>query len=117
MKKLTKPYTARVAALCLASAAFTAAFAATCMAAANASAAITVRDDDGNVITLQKPALRVLSLAPHVTELLFAAGGGERIVGAVTFRLPKIFSPPHKRIASLTMLAPLSVYRGLSHTW
>jgi len=50
-----------------------------------ASAAITVRDDDGNAVTLQKPALRVVSLAPHVTELLFAAGGGSRIVGAVTY--------------------------------
>jgi len=50
-----------------------------------ASAAITVRDDDGNAVTLQKPALRVVSLAPHVTELLFAAGGGSKIVGAVTY--------------------------------
>ena len=54
-------------------------------AALPASAAITVRDDDGNAVTLQKPALRVVSLAPHVTELLFAAGGGSRIVGAVTY--------------------------------
>ena len=51
---------------------------------ANATA-ISVRDDDGNVITLQKPAQRIVSMSPHVTELLFAAGGGERIVGAVTY--------------------------------
>jgi iron complex transport system substrate-binding protein len=51
----------------------------------SASAAITVRDDDGNVITLQKPAQRVIAMAPHVTELLFAAGGADRIVGAVTY--------------------------------
>lgn len=50
-----------------------------------ANAAITVRDDDGNVITLAKPAQRIVSMSPHVTELLFAAGGGERIVGAVTY--------------------------------
>ena len=49
------------------------------------AAAITVRDDDGNVITLQKPAQRIVSMSPHVTELLFAAGGGDRIVGAVTY--------------------------------
>jgi iron complex transport system substrate-binding protein len=54
-------------------------------AAIPASAAITVRDDDGNAVTLQKPAQRVVALAPHVTELLFAAGGGSRIVGAVTY--------------------------------
>lgn len=53
--------------------------------AGGCAAAITVKDDDGNSVTLQKPAKRVLALAPHVTELLFAAGGGERIVGAVTY--------------------------------
>ncbi|BBU26870.1 cobalamin-binding protein [Burkholderia sp. THE68] len=47
--------------------------------------AITVIDDSGASVTLVKPAERVVSLAPHVTELLFAAGGGVRIVGAVTY--------------------------------
>src|SRR5690606_20739159 len=28
------------------------------------------------------PARRIVSLAPHITELLFAAGAGDRIVGA-----------------------------------
>jgi len=51
----------------------------------HAHAAITVNDDDGKPVTLQKPAQRVIALAPHVTELLFAAGGGEKIVGAVTY--------------------------------
>ncbi|MET0266501.1 MAG: cobalamin-binding protein [Duganella sp.] len=54
-------------------------------ASLSSHAAITVRDDDGNLITLQKPAQRIVSLSPHVTELLFAAGGGDRIVGAVTY--------------------------------
>ncbi len=47
--------------------------------------AVTVRDDAGNAITLDKPAMRVISMAPHVTETLFAAGGGSRIVGAVNY--------------------------------
>lgn len=51
----------------------------------NAHAAITVQDDDGNTVTLQKPAQRVIALAPHVTELLFAAGGASRIIGTVTY--------------------------------
>lgn len=50
-----------------------------------AQAAISVRDDTGNLVTLQQPARRVVSLAPHVTEMLFAAGGGERIVGVVNY--------------------------------
>ncbi len=50
-----------------------------------AHADITVRDDDGNPVTLQKPAQRIISLAPHVTELLFAAGAGSKIVGATSY--------------------------------
>jgi iron complex transport system substrate-binding protein len=50
-----------------------------------AGAAITVRDDDGSAVVLQKPAQRIIAMAPHVTELLFAAGGGDRIVGAVSY--------------------------------
>lgn len=53
--------------------------------ALQASAAISVRDDDGNVVLLQKPAQRVIAMAPHVTEMLFAAGGGEHIVGVVSY--------------------------------
>lgn len=50
-----------------------------------AHAAVTVTDDAGNRITLAQPAQRVISMAPHVTELLFAAGGGKRIVGAINY--------------------------------
>ena len=48
-----------------------------------AQAAISVVDDAGRRVTLARPAGRVISMAPHVTELLFAAGGGARIVGAM----------------------------------
>lgn len=50
----------------------------------DAAAAITVQDDDGRPVTLSKPAQRVIALSPHVTEMLFAAGAGARIVGTVT---------------------------------
>jgi iron complex transport system substrate-binding protein len=55
------------------------------LAACQAHAAITVVDDVGNRVTLARPAQRVISMSPHVTELLFAAGGGARIVGAMNF--------------------------------
>lgn len=55
------------------------------LAASQVQAAVTVKDDDGNTITLQKPAQRVISLAPHVTEMLFAAGGGSHVVGVVSY--------------------------------
>ncbi len=55
------------------------------MFAASAQAAISVVDDAGQRVTLARPAQRVISMAPHVTELLFAAGGGARIVGAMNY--------------------------------
>jgi len=57
----------------------------TCALAGAAQGATTVRDDAGLTVTLDKPALRVISMAPHATELLFAAGGGGRVVGAVNY--------------------------------
>lgn len=48
-------------------------------------AAIQVQDDAGHTVVLPQPAQRIISMAPHVTELLFAAGGGKRIVGAMNF--------------------------------
>jgi iron complex transport system substrate-binding protein len=69
-------------------------------AALNASAAITVLDDDGKQVTLQKPALRVIAMSPHATELVYAAGGADRIIAAVDYsdypeaakRLPRVGS-------------------------
>ncbi|MEO8134491.1 MAG: cobalamin-binding protein [Betaproteobacteria bacterium] len=48
-------------------------------------AAIQVVDDGGQTIVLAQPAQRIISLAPHVTELLFAAGAGDRIIGTIAF--------------------------------
>ncbi|WP_175723307.1 cobalamin-binding protein [Burkholderia ambifaria] len=50
-----------------------------------AHADVTARDDAGNTVTLAAPAQRVISLAPHATELVYAAGGGAKLVGTVTY--------------------------------
>jgi iron complex transport system substrate-binding protein len=50
-----------------------------------AGAEIRVTDDTGQPIILEKPAQRIISLAPYITELLFAAGAGEAIVGVTAF--------------------------------
>ncbi len=47
--------------------------------------AVTVKDDAGNSVTLAKPAQRIISMAPHITELLFAAGGGDRVAGVMNY--------------------------------
>ena len=55
------------------------------LAAGAAPAAVSVIDDSGQRVTLAAPARRIISMSPHVTELLFAAGGGARVVGAMNF--------------------------------
>ncbi|MDC7707063.1 cobalamin-binding protein [Vogesella indigofera] len=44
------------------------------------AAPVSVIDDQGSRVSLPAPAQRVISLAPHVTELAFAAGGGARLI-------------------------------------
>jgi iron complex transport system substrate-binding protein len=50
---------------------------------ADARAAIAVVDDAGTTISVAAPARRIIALAPHATELVFAAGAGERLIGVV----------------------------------
>lgn len=49
------------------------------------NAEVVVIDDKENTISLAKPAQRIVSLAPHITETLFAAGAGNKIIGAVSY--------------------------------
>ena len=49
------------------------------------AAALSVVDDRGVRIELAAPAQRIVTLAPHLTELMFAAGAGDRIVGTVAY--------------------------------
>lgn len=58
-------------------------FAAAALAAAVACAGVSVTDDEGATVTLAAPARRIVSLAPHATELLYAAGAGDRVVGVL----------------------------------
>lgn len=50
-----------------------------------ALAAVSAPDDTGHSVTLPSPARRIVSLAPHATELLFAAGAGGAVVGVADF--------------------------------
>lgn len=47
--------------------------------------AVSASDDTGRRVILTAPAQRIVALAPHVVETLFAAGAGNKIVGAVDY--------------------------------
>ena len=46
---------------------------------------VTVKDDLGSRVVLDRPASRIVSLAPSITELLYAAGAGKSLVGVVDY--------------------------------
>lgn len=46
---------------------------------------VRVADDRGDTLTLAEPAERVVSLIPAATEILFAVGAGERVVGRTRY--------------------------------
>jgi iron complex transport system substrate-binding protein len=48
-------------------------------------AEIRVTDDAGRSVVLAAPAKRIISLGPHLTELAYAAGGGEALVGVIRY--------------------------------
>jgi iron complex transport system substrate-binding protein len=59
---------------------------------------LSLADDRGKTIVLGAPAQRIVTLAPHLTEIAFAAGAGGRVVGVARFsdfpevvkRLPQV---------------------------
>ncbi len=84
------------------------------LAACAAQAEVRVTDDYGNAVVLAAPARRVVSLAPHLTELMYAAGAGERMVGALQYsdfppaakRLPRVGSEASIDLEALVALRP-----------
>jgi iron complex transport system substrate-binding protein len=85
-----------------------------CLCFTAAHAEVTTRDDAGNTVKLDLPAKRIVSLAPHVTELLFAAGAGGRGVGAVEYSnfpvaaraLPRVGSSAALDLERIAQLKP-----------
>jgi iron complex transport system substrate-binding protein len=53
------------------------------LAAPAAAAPVRATDDTGALVELARPAQRIVSLAPHATELLFAAGAGAHVIAVL----------------------------------
>ena len=53
--------------------------------ATGAHAELVFKDDTGHEVRLPEPARRIIALAPHIAESLYAAGAGSRMVGTVDY--------------------------------
>lgn len=56
-----------------------------CVSTANVSQAIQVTDGLNRNVSLANPAQRIVSMAPSATEVLFAIGAGDQVVGRDSF--------------------------------
>jgi len=78
------------------------------------AAALTLTDDWGRSLRFANPPARIVSLAPHATELLFAAGAGSRVVAVDPYSdqppparsLTKVTAHPAPDPEQLLALAP-----------
>jgi iron complex transport system substrate-binding protein len=83
-------------------------------AAASAFAGVSAVDSDGRRLELAQPAARIVSLAPHVTEQLFAAGAGAKLVAVSEYsdypeevkRLPQVASSGSVDLERVLALKP-----------
>lgn len=81
---------------------------------ATAHAQVRVTDDYGREVRLAASAQRVVSLAPHLTELMYAAGAGAKLAGAIDYSdyppaakaLPRVGSEAAIDLEALLALAP-----------
>lgn len=75
---------------------------------ASLAAPISVIDDTNQTVTVPAPAKRIVSLAPHTTELLYAAGAGRYLVGVSQF---SDYPTPAKNLPVIGSSAALDLER------
>ncbi|MEK6592937.1 MAG: cobalamin-binding protein [Pseudomonadota bacterium] len=81
---------------------------------AAASHALELRDDRGKTLRLAVPAQRIVALAPHLAEIVFAAGAGDKLIGVVRFsdhppaarRLPQVGDAARIDLERIVKLGP-----------
>jgi iron complex transport system substrate-binding protein len=62
------------------------------------SSKLTAKDDFGEILRLPKPPRRIICLLPNLTEIIFALGLGDKMVGTVEF---SDYPPPAAKITSV----------------
>lgn len=78
------------------------------------AASFTITDDDQHKVSFDKAAKRIISLSPHATELLFAAGATDQIIATVSYsdypvaakKIPRIGSYKKIDLESVVKLKP-----------
>ena len=81
------------------------------LACAPAGAQVSELDTSGRRVVLAAPARRIVSLAPHITELLFAAGAGSRVVAASEY---SDFPPEAARLRRVASASGVDIERILA---
>ena len=76
-----------------------------------AHATVTTVDDARHTIILSKPAQRIISLAPHATELLFEVGAGPLLVGVSDY---SDYPEQAKKISSVGSIFALDIERVIA---
>ncbi|HEX4782376.1 MAG TPA: cobalamin-binding protein [Usitatibacter sp.] len=81
--------------------------------ASSAAAAISLTDDLGRKVELHAPAQRIVSLAPSLTELVYTAGAGDRLVAASEYSdyPPEARKLPRVSAAGTVSLEPVAALR------
>lgn len=83
-------------------------------APSSSTSLLQLEDDRGRVVVLPAAPMRIVSLAPHATELLFAIGAGRKVVAVdrdsdfppQVRALPRVAAYPQPDVEQLLALAP-----------
>ena len=84
------------------------------LSASSTAAEISLKDDLGRTVEMAAPAKRIVTLAPALTELVFTAGAGGRVVGVSAFsdyppqakKLPQVSSAVSWSLEEIAALHP-----------
>ena len=78
------------------------------------AALLEIQDDRGRTLRLTTPATRIISIAPHLTEIAFAAGAGAKLIAVSAYsdyplaaqRLPRVGDGARVDIERILSLKP-----------